>query len=258
MPTFRPTTFRSNEPIHINDGVNGMTKSEAIDKIRKLLSTKGRTDAEADTANILAACIAEKHGIDISELDRAEQDRATQITHQSFGQWAVVPDEATYASLICKRFFEVSPFKRTSFYSAEMVVVGTEHHLTIARYVFDFLIGEFRRAWNRRANKRIKKRKAFLHAAWQAIYCKLHERFETKQSPQLELALEINFKAKREQYIKEHFGDLTSSELGPKKKSNAAAMQGWRAGNSIDIRDGVNDGRHPAGALGTGPKLLTQ
>lgn len=235
-----------------------MTKAEAIEKIRKLLCTKGRTEAEADTANILAACIAGKHGIDIAEMDRAEQDRATAITHQSFGQWAVIPDEATYVSLICQRFFEVSPFERTCMFSAEMIFVGTEHHLTIARYVFDFLVGEFRRAWNRRPNKRVKKRKLFMYGAYSSLYTKLHLRFAQPESPQLQLALEINFKAKREKYIDENFGDMTTSKVAPKNKTSSAATHGWRAGNSIEIRPGVNGNHKPAKAIGFESRLLTQ
>lgn len=215
-----------------------MTRDEAIDKIRKLLNRNGRTEAEADTATILAACLAEKHGIDIAEIDRADQNREVQITHQVFGEWANVPDEAVYASLICKRFFEVSSFEQSNWMSGKLIFVGTEHHLTIAKYVFEFLVGEFRRAWNRRQSKRVKKRKAFLYGAYQALFSKLYLRFEQTKPAQLELALEVNFKAKREQYIKEHFGQMETASAGPKAKS-AATIHGWHAGQSIDIRPGV-------------------
>jgi len=222
-----------------------MTRDQALEKIRKLLSNRGRTDHEIDTAQILAACIAEKHGIDIAEVDRAEQDRS--VVHEIFGEWASVPDEAIYASLICSRFFEVSPFT-SGYWTQRMIVVGTPHHLVIARYVFGFLTGEFRRCWNRRPNKRIKKRKAFIHGAYVALFTKLVARFEQPFKPQLELALEVNWKAKRESYIQENFGEMTTKPAGP-KKVGAAARHGYQAGSSIEIRPAVNghqNGRAPA------------
>ncbi len=237
-----------------------MTQSEALEKIRKLLKNKGRIEAEADTASILAACLAEKHGIDIASMDRLEQERENQITHQCFGEWSFVPPEATYASLIIKRFFEVSPFERTGYYSSKMIVVGTEHHLAIARYVFDFLVGEFRRAWNRRRNKRVKKRRLFLHGCYQALFQKLFLRFDkSPDGPQLELALEVNHKARRDKYISENFGAMESTSVKPKETKSTAAAHGWRAGQDIEIRPGVNgDDREPAKRLGFETRLLIQ
>ncbi len=70
--------------------MSGLTKDQAMEKIRKLLSGRGRTEEEADTAAILAAAIAAKHDIDISDIDRAEQSRAAIITHQCVGQWRLL------------------------------------------------------------------------------------------------------------------------------------------------------------------------
>lgn len=234
-----------------------MTRSEATDKIRKLLHTKGRTEAEADTATIIAAALAAKHNIDIAELDQADRNREIQIIHQCFGQWTAMPDEATYASLICRKFFEVSPFESGRHFLRIMIVVGTEQHLTIARYVFDFLMGEFRRAWNRRPNKRIKKRKAFMHGIFQALFTKLYFRFEDTKPPQLELALEISFKARRNKYISENFGEMGTSAIKPRNIANAAANAGWQAGQNIEIRPAVEPADAPAGQLREPSKLLT-
>jgi hypothetical protein len=89
-----------------------MNHDEALAKIRKLLGTQGRTDAEADTAQILAAALAEKHGIDLEDAARPEAEQTTVIIHRVVGQWGKVPIEATYASLICKRFFDVQQLEQ--------------------------------------------------------------------------------------------------------------------------------------------------
>jgi hypothetical protein len=219
-----------------------MTQSEAIEKIRKLLNRNGRTEAESDTASILAACIAEKHGIDIASLDRADQNREMQITHKIVGEWSKMPDEATFASLICKRFFEVSTFEHSDWMDAKMVFVGTEHHIQIAEYVFEFVIGEFRRAWNRRANKRLKKRKAFLYGAFIGLLRKLEAQYAQPKPAQMELCLEVSWAAKRAKYVEENFGKMQSNAVAP-RSYGIAASHGFRAGSAIDINRGVNDGQ---------------
>ena len=82
-----------------------MTRDEALSKIKKLLVSSGRTDAEIDTAQMLAAAIAERHNIDLAEVDREEQQRQMVITHRVVGEWTKMPPEAEFASLICQRFF---------------------------------------------------------------------------------------------------------------------------------------------------------
>jgi hypothetical protein len=234
-----------------------MDRSAAIDKIRKLLATSGRTEAEADTAQILAACLAEKHGIDIAAVDLTDPSREIRITHRAFGEWASVPDEATYASLICKRFFEVSPFESGKLFIRHIIFVGTDQHITIAGYVFEFLIGEFRRAWTRRANKRLKKRKAFIYGCYVAVFSKLLERFERPQSNQPELALELSLSARREKYIEENFGEMSSSKIAPKARTSMAAQHGLRAGQSIEIRPAVNGNHRRPDQLPAPVRLLT-
>lgn len=216
-----------------------MTRDDAIAKIRKLLNRKGRTEAESDTAQMLAAALAEKHSIDIAELDRLDQAAASQITHKTVGEWLHVPPEADYAATICNRFFEVNSITRAG-WTEELVFVGTSHHIEIARYVFEFLIGEFRRAWNRRHNKRLKKRKQFMEGCFIALFSKLLERFEKPAKAQLELGLEVSWKAKRQAYIADNFGSLKSVPVCSKDRNGVALRHGYRAGEEIEIRPGVN------------------
>jgi Protein of unknown function (DUF2786) len=218
-----------------------LTKEQAAEKIRKLLQRNGRTEEEADTAAILAAALAEKHGIDIAGLDQADNPQLAAITHHVVGQWAFLPDEAAYASLICKRFFEVNPFERQCNWMAEMVFVGTALHIELAEYVFNFLIKEFRWQWNRRRG-RCRKRKQFIYGCYQALYTKLFTRFATPEG-ETSSALEISFKARRAKYIEETFGEMTTSPAGPKDRKSAAIHRGYQAGQDIEIRPAVPAGQ---------------
>ncbi len=231
-----------------------MTREQAFEKIRKLLQTSGRTDAEADTAQILAACLAEKHGIDLAEVDNVGNPDLVKLTHRTVGEWARVPDEGVYASLICQRFFEIKALETHRLFMAQMVFIGTEQHITIAEYVFEFLRGEFSRAWNRRRNKRIKARKRFIYGCYIGLLQKLAARFE--KSDASSTALVVSLAAKREAYLKENFGETKTNSVAPKNVNGKAASVGFQAGKEIDIRDGVAAGQQPVGALGAGPKQL--
>jgi len=225
-----------------------VNKDQALDKIRKLLATTGRTDHERDTAQVLAAAIAEKHGIDIAEVDRIDQAREVVITHRSFGEWATEPPEALYAALICNRFFEVTSFNQVK-WTESRIVVGTENHLLVAEYVFKYLLHEFRWQWNHRRG-RCKKRKQFIYGCFIALCQKLDERFA--QPSQDTAALEVNWLAKRKKYIEENFGKLSTSSAAPKSKG-MALQRGFIAGQDIDIRPGVAAGQSPKAAQLAGP-----
>jgi len=225
-----------------------MTRPEAIEKVRKLLKRNGRTDAEADTAQILAAAIAEKHGIDIAALETDEQNPESVITHKVVGKWATVPDEAVYASLVCAEFFEVESFRLRGFLDQELVFVGLDHHIQVAEYVFGFLKGEFSRQWNWNRG-RMKKRKQFIWGCYMGLMGKLRERFAAPPSNGLVVA----WKAKREKYIAETWGEMTSSSAAPKERRCRAMVAGYMAGQDIEIRPGVNGGNGKAApALASG------
>jgi len=221
-----------------------MNQSEAIEKIKKLLKTKGRTEAEADTAQILAAAMAAKHGIDIAALDAPEEMKRNEIRHKVVGQWAVTPPEAQYASLICTNFFEVSAITGAEFIKHRWMVVeteimvGTEWHLQVAEYVFNFLIKEFRWQWNKRRG-RCKNRKQFMWGIYLGLRRKLRERFASER---VTTELEISFSAKRDAYMKEQWPKQTTHSITPQKNKGAAVERGRHAGMDIEIRPGVQAG----------------
>ena len=200
--------------------------------------------------------IADKHGIDIAELDATELKASAEVKHRSFGEWAYVPPEVVYSSLICNRFFEVSSFEQREWQASRMIFVGLDHHLTISSYVFDFLCGEFRRCWNRRTNKRLKNRKQFIFGAYVALREKMVERFEEPKPAQLTLALEVNLKAKRKKYIEDNFGEMQSSPASPKKTRSKATSAGYYVGSEIEIRPAINGHSRTREQLAPPPKLL--
>ena len=208
------------------------------------MQRNGRTEAEADTASILAAALAEKHGIDIAGLDQADDQRRAEITHREVGHWAKTPPEADYASLICKRFFEVSPLSTHKLWLEQIVFIGTPLHIDLAEYVFKFLVHEFRWQWNKKRG-RCKNRKQFIYGCYQAVFTKLYTRFLV-DAPEETSALELSFKARREAYMKEQFGETKSNNITPKNKTSAALNRGWHAGQDIELRPGVAAGNSKA------------
>lgn len=228
-----------------------MTKDEALEKIRKLLETNGRTHAEAETAEILAGAIAAKHGIDIASIDRAEEERRSVITHWEMGTWSNVPREADCAAAICREFFEISSItcmRRFGYgiNEATLNFIGTEHHLTIAKHVFEFLVREFRWQW-RHKRGRVKKRDAFIWGCFVALFTKLERRF-AKPAGAGANELEVSWKARRQEYMDRVFGKTVTRAIAPKQTGGAAGAQGFRAGQDIELRPAVNggDGRSPA------------
>jgi hypothetical protein len=230
-----------------------MTRDEALEKIRKLLATNGRTHAESDTAQIIAAAIAQKHDIDIASVDRAEEERRAEITHEAIGVWTKVPIEANCAASICNDFFETSSIivvKQPSSFSSWTIetlnLVGTEHHLTIATHIFKFLAREFRWQW-RHKRGRCKKRKQFVWGCYCGLTRKLEGRFARPTVPGAN-DLEISWKARRAKYIEDNFGKTRNVQLAPKEKGGAATHRGYMAGREIEIRPGVKGdaGRQPA------------
>jgi hypothetical protein len=221
-----------------------MTKEDALAKIRKLLETSGRTHAEVDTAQILAAAIAEKHGIDIADVDRAEDECRQVITHKAMDTWSDVPIEAHCATLICKSHFEISAITvvhRVPYFGDKVETlnfVGTEHHLVIATHVYDFLVREFRWQWRHRRG-RCKKRKQFIWGCFCSLADKLEKRFAR---PSLSGAneLEISWTARRQKYIDEVFGKTKSTSVAPKEKGGAAMWRGVQAGKDIELNPAVN------------------
>jgi Protein of unknown function (DUF2786) len=216
-----------------------MNKSDIAAKIKKLLNRNGRTEAEADTATILAAALADKHGIDIAALEQQENDRAQEIMEKCVGEWFAEPCEACFAALICSSFFEVETLVIQG-YSERRVFIGTPMHVEIAQYIFGFLLKEFRWQWNRRRG-RSRKRSVFIYGCFVALSRKLEDRFQPPEQPaQMELSLMVSLRARRQAFLKQKYPGTTSSLITPKNMSGVSLQNGIRAGHDIEIRQGLN------------------
>lgn len=233
-----------------------LTRDQATEKIRKLLQKNGRTEAEADTAQILAAALADKHGIDIATVSLEEDKARHVLTYEMIGSWAITPPEAMYAGQICQIFFDVTVLVSYPVIGCEALnFIGTKSHIQIAQYVFTFLVGEFRRRWNSRRG-RCKARKQFLYGMYFALRNKLAQR--TAQDLPVDLpGLMISERARRAKYIQDTFGETTEGSVAPKGRTGTAATRGYWAGKDIEIRDGIQagDNRTPANLTGTTSRL---
>ena len=214
-----------------------MTKEEALEKIKKLLRTNGRTEAEADTASVLASCITQKHGIDLETVDLSSKTSSNEITHlvvETYRKWKA---EYSFAGLICKRFFEVHivhvSIPSLSGRDHLMVFIGKPQHIEIATYVYHYLVRIFALAWNNRSNKRLKKRKDFIVGAYLSLSHKLTIPTHVDQQQ-----LILNRFHQREEYLKSTFNGAGERNVLTNIKSRSGCA-GWVAGKDINIRPAV-------------------
>lgn len=209
---------------------------EIIAKLKVMLNRNGRTEAEADTFQIMAAALADRHGIDLASLDAAEERERCAIMHKQVGEWGKCPPEADFALVVCKRFFEVDAVTHCG-WTERVEMVGTAHHIEVAEHVFHFLVREFRWQWNHRRG-RCRKRKDFLYGCLVSLTQKLDARFAR---PAAGGALEVSWKAKRQAYMQERWPSAKTSSVAP-QKPGAAAARGFQAGRDIEIRPAVKPG----------------
>jgi hypothetical protein len=238
-------------------GTNGADKSDIVAKLRKLMNTNGRTEAERDSAEILAAALAAKHGIDLQQIELAVDRPDMVITERVVGQWFSMPKEASYASAVCVKYFEVSQITLIGYDGAKETFIGLCWHLDIAEQVFKFLIHEFRYRWNHDKG-RLKNRNQFLYGMFIALLAKLNERFSNRTTTP---GLEISWKAKREAYLADHHPNSTDRKLAPKQRATRAISAGLAAGRDIEIRPAVKPGatvQRGELAAGSERKLLTE
>jgi hypothetical protein len=217
-----------------------------IEKIKKLLRMKrGGSQGEIENALALAAELARKHGIDLGAVDPdAEEQR---ITHVDELLKSRMPAEAKFAAAILVNFFSVqcvihrglNPVRSWQ-YRYVLHLIGTAWDCEVAKYVFAFLQGHFRRAWSRRANRRLKNRYAFLNGMFLGLASKL-EREQAAQVNESGLILIGKAKLQRAEYVKQHW---PNSEDSPLQKDNSDASEahwaGVVAGQDTNIRKAMD------------------
>lgn len=217
------------------------TMSEITEKIKKLLRMRrGGTAAEVETALRLAQELAAKHGIDLALVDPEEDPARFRITHHETRRSARIQWECKYAGMVADQFFNVTVFTCRSWSGHRLIFVGAESDIQIALYVYNFLVGHFRREWNTRRG-RCRHRQAFMYGMYIGLCSKLFAAMPKSDSPsapgiiRLEQAL-----VRRKEYIHQQFGSLTQNDVRPDGNAQASEQAGFVAGRQTEIRKGVN------------------
>jgi hypothetical protein len=207
--------------------------NDILDRIKKLLRlSRSANQHEAALALSRARQLAAKHRIDLSKVDA---DESNTVTHKCSKGWQRVPLEGQLAAAIVGRFFRVKIIYNQGWNKETIVIVGTRSDVEIALYVFDFLVGHFRRAWNKRTNRRLRRRDAFIRGMYNGLYFKLLDTEEPQTEG--EAAIVSSF----DTYIAEYFGLLTKEEVKTKRRPGADASRfaGYQAGLSTDIHPAI-------------------
>ena len=218
-----------------------MTQSEAADKIRKLLNTSGRTDAEADTARTLAEALAYKFQVDLTSI-RDSLGHRDAITNRVLGTWSKIPQEAALAGRIVRNFFDVLIVTQEG-YQCQIYGVGTASQLDIAEYVFRFVVDEFRRQWNHKRG-RCRKRADFMQGLYDGLRVKMYldvQRLKARE-PEVEAghsAIVLDQEAAQRAHFEAHFGKLTTTQVKPRSAHSKSAQRGAMLGRHISVNPGI-------------------
>ena len=224
-----------------------MSHDLIIEKIKKLLRMKrGGTAGEIENALAMAAELARKHGIDLDAVD-PEAPEAKPISHLDAVTAARLQDECKYAALVCQNFFNVTALitdcpvvsSKRRVRDFKIIFIGTASDQAIALYIFGFLVGHFRRAWNGRANKRIKQRSAFLNYMYRGLCQKLDEQ-RAKEVGGVGLIRLDQQVARRDDYMKNNFGETKTQDMKCDSDAKAAQYAGFIAGRKTEIRSGLD------------------
>lgn len=207
-----------------------MTSLEKIKKLLRLAQSGNPHEAELAMAHALR--IAAREGIDLAGVD-PDSDR-WDVTHKVGRQWRRIPKEAEYASLIVGAFFNVKTFSVDGVTERYHALVGLRSDVEIALYVYSFLLSHFRRSWNRRKNRRLRNRNAYLYGMYVGLWSKLSE----QRPPAGTRSIVPIF----DRYIADNWGRLTTSKVKPVKKSAGAAIRnGFGAGRNTEINPAIRE-----------------
>lgn len=221
-----------------------------IEKIKKLLRMKrGGTAGEIENALAMAAELARKHGIDLGSVDPDAPD-AKPITHVADALKLRITAEEKYAAAILVNFFNVQICMTPAINlyilkrPAKITFIGTDWDCQIARYVYIFLRDHFRRSWNRRENRRLKNRNAFLNGMFLGLAAKLEE--ARRKEPGVGLIAVDRALQLRKEYLARLFPNATDKKIDEDNSgADASKYAGIIAGQKTEIRSGLNKAEEP-------------
>jgi hypothetical protein len=215
---------------------------QVIEKIKKLLKMKtGGTAAEIENALYLAKKLADKYNIDLESIN--PEDEREPITHlAAMGKISRLQIEVKYAALIVQQFFNINAFASQDYYKKNIIFVGTEVDIEIAKYVFNYLIKQFRYEWNHNRG-RLRNRQSFMEGMYEGICRKLYR--VGRELKQTEGLILVDRSAERKDYLQKQFSDLKSEKVKPKNEAVAAKQRGLIAGVNTNIHKGLNSNQSP-------------
>jgi hypothetical protein len=233
-----------------------MSHVEKIKKLLRLARDKAASPAEAAIALERALELMARHNVEISELDLdAETER---FVSERVRVGARLSEAKYLITNLVITFFPVKITlheKRTikgwrMVTEKDLVFMGTEQDVAIARYVFDFLVGASSRAMStyvageKKARRRVTPRKkaGFLQG-W--IYGVASRLKPATQSAALGEGKAIILKRRETAlaaYAREQFPNAGAVDREKKKTNDDALTAGWIEGRKTSIRTPVGCG----------------
>jgi hypothetical protein len=202
-----------------------------IDRIKKLLrlgKNGAATPAEAATALSKALQLASAHGINLEDIP-ADSDCGI-LSHETIKSQA--GPAHLLASGIVRHHFGVATLFHSTNAGGMIHFIGFPEQVSLASYVYEYLVRSMRRAWRTRTNKRLKDRHAFLRGFATAIDGMMPETFHR---PGLVLCAE--------KYIQDvilHGSDAKMTTLKtPSGRSTKSFIHGLAAGRNAGIRNAI-------------------
>ena len=212
-----------------------------LERIRKLLRMKrGGFPSEIETALALAAELARIHGIDLASVNPDVEQRRP-ITHKSVMESSRIQWECKYAAMICHRFFNVNALVDASYRSHRIQFIGTVSDMEIAEFVYAFLVGHMRWTW-RHKRGRARNRQAFLYGMYQGIFVTLRRAQQASDPGDAAMVFIGQELTRRQNYIREQFGDTQQTDTKPGGAAKAAEWSGYQSGRATRIPGGLKAG----------------
>jgi pyruvate carboxylase len=253
-------------------------QEEIIDKIKKLLTraetSKGSTQAEAESALMMAQRLALKHGIDLASVDMTEDTSAGEpIIQQPFRPTreggglcaARLPSCHKFITWILKSYFGVKVIECTNWEKYEdkgkkmegavksLSIIGRQTNVHIAIYVYGFLHREFMDLWHKHRkviDAPMSSRNSFFYGLYQGLSEKLEvekgkveaeaqAELESKGNKEVQMIL-IGEKEKVEQAVKGFHPRLRYFKVSEGNvEDHGSLYEGRRAGKKIKIHTAI-------------------
>lgn len=228
-------------------------RDEILEKIRNLRAKAGNvasTEAEAQTAAMMAAKLLQKHDVKETELEIQEEGAA----HKKTAAVRVMPEILNYCALGIERLTETKAYAEAG---KQLCYIGTPHDVEMALYLTEMLVRASKRAWSEAAGDGIasfkvmtKRRLSFYRGFGCRIYDRLMDLADERAEARMKArgtatgsALVVVKSALIEAKMKE-----MGLELQPGEKRDIglvdpeAYAMGVNAGDQVNLNRPVNGG----------------